>query len=278
MSGIYDSGSNANGNYIRYSEGTMIQWGSWTETLAITGAYGTGVFFYNNTSWHSFPIPFISVPVTSISTDSSVWAEPRGTTAITMGISAMAGASETASRTYLWQAIGKWSTTAVKATTSFPTATTSPTVQDLTLNGDIKSGRANSGDISIGVPYYIGYGNRNTTSLFTQAPPVSGTAYTVDCSGRVPAGAKAVIIRWWIQHGATTVATDWYWAGFYKGDDATTPADGATIAVGSELTGANTYHHETLTVPLSPSRTFKVVPNLTGTYALISLNVVGYYI
>jgi len=137
MSGIYDSGSNANGNYIRYSEGTMIQWGSWTETLAITGANGTGVFYYNNTSWHSFPIPFISVPVTSISTDSSVWAEPRGTTAITMGISAMAGASETASRTYLWQAIGKWSTTAVKATTSFPTATTSPTVQDITVLGEV---------------------------------------------------------------------------------------------------------------------------------------------
>jgi len=281
MSGIYDSGSNANGNYIRYSDGTMVQWySSGTTVTAVTTAGLQQAYTY--------PIPFLSGTLPSVSAMGVPAASIAGTSVtgypynaggdhLGCAITVTTGANQNFTRLG-YTAIGKWSNTAVKATTSFPTATTSPTVQDLTLNGDIKSGRANSGDISIGVPYYIGYANRNATTLFVQASPVSGTVYTVDCSGRVPSGAKAVIIRWWIQHGATTVATDWYWAGFYKGDDATTPGDAATIAVGSELTGANTYHHETLTVPLSPSRTFKVIPTLTGTYANINCNVIGYYI
>jgi hypothetical protein len=227
MSGIYDSGTNANGNYIRYSEGTMIQWGSWTETLAITGANGTGVFYYNNTSWHNFPIPFISVPVTSISTDSSVWAEPRGTTAITMGISAMAGASETASRTYLWQAIGKWSNTAVVATTSFPTATTSPTVQDITVLGQrynknqvafeaYLTGSAQA--ITAGIITIIqlnatnvNIGGAFNTSTFIFTAPYTGT-YIFECNIQYIAGTSAHSAM--PVNATTTVTNDGDWANF----------------------------------------------------------------
>jgi len=103
-----DSGSNANGYYIRYSDGTMQCWGNVTQTNAITGIYGVGLFFYNNTSWQTFPIAFTVIPSTNITTDSSVWCTPRGTSATTIGISALAGTSETSSHTYYWFAIGKW--------------------------------------------------------------------------------------------------------------------------------------------------------------------------
>jgi hypothetical protein len=107
-SGIYDSGTNSNGSWIRFTDGTMQCWGNVTQTNAITGVYGTGLFFYNNTSWQTFPVAFTVIPSTNITTDSSVWCTPRGTSATTIGISALAGSSETSSHTYYWSAIGKW--------------------------------------------------------------------------------------------------------------------------------------------------------------------------
>ena len=58
IDGIIESGSNANGSWIKYNDGTMIQYGkSITGTTAYTTAYGNG--YYDNAEHTvTFPIEF----------------------------------------------------------------------------------------------------------------------------------------------------------------------------------------------------------------------------
>lgn len=54
---ITDSGSNANGNYIKFQDGTLIQWNDLRDsTIAVDSAYGS---LYQAVKTVTFPIPFV---------------------------------------------------------------------------------------------------------------------------------------------------------------------------------------------------------------------------
>lgn len=58
---IVDSGSNANGNYIKYEDGSMICYGTYTNTINITSQY-EGIY-YGNIGDITFPIEFFAKPL-----------------------------------------------------------------------------------------------------------------------------------------------------------------------------------------------------------------------
>jgi len=154
MSGIYDSGSNANGSWIRYSDGTMQVWFNVTTSIGSATGLPSPILYEGSYTW-TFPQSFISLPSISSPTINApsahtvsgrIWGTPSTTSAIIGGYASVA-----ANYPITVSAIGKWSNTAVQATTSFPEATLSPTVQDLTILGDVTkklvrvNARGNSG-------------------------------------------------------------------------------------------------------------------------------------
>lgn len=58
---IIESGSNANGNYIKYYDGTMICYNTYSDTINITSQY-EGVY-YANTGDITFPVEFYAKPL-----------------------------------------------------------------------------------------------------------------------------------------------------------------------------------------------------------------------
>lgn len=62
--GIIESGSNANGSYIKFSDGTMICTGQWLQSPAtsISNAFGStaGTMYYNDWEW-TFPVAFTTL-------------------------------------------------------------------------------------------------------------------------------------------------------------------------------------------------------------------------
>lgn len=109
---IIDSGSNENGNYIKYADGTMICWDRIRVTdQAIDGVYGS---LYVGTRVITFPVAFVSQPVGFCSEfqwgTSASWGNVRGinTTTITVkGNDAFPRATGTNVQIG-WMAIGKW--------------------------------------------------------------------------------------------------------------------------------------------------------------------------
>jgi len=53
---IMESGSNANGRYIKFSDGTLMQWMEISQTLTIDGGAVSSLLSKN------FPIPFLEAP------------------------------------------------------------------------------------------------------------------------------------------------------------------------------------------------------------------------
>ena len=114
VNGIIESGTNANGNYVKYADGTMICYGnisfSKPSNNALTnGGYRTGG---GDVSIISFPVSFISAPSISITTTSlnciNCFADnlyEGGFTALFATISSE-GTASTKTATYI--AIGKW--------------------------------------------------------------------------------------------------------------------------------------------------------------------------
>lgn len=110
---IIETGSNANGTYIKWADGTLIQRLRNSPSVTITTAYGSG--FYGSTSW-TYPIAFAGA-----NTDVSVTMHGQGASRITT--SCMTSITTTASTFYLldtgggsvtqvynctWVAIGRW--------------------------------------------------------------------------------------------------------------------------------------------------------------------------
>lgn len=62
--GIYDnafeSGSNSNGNYIKFNDGTLIQWGTVTKNIAVTTLSSSTNWYYGDGYVVNFPISFIN--------------------------------------------------------------------------------------------------------------------------------------------------------------------------------------------------------------------------
>jgi len=56
---VVESGSNANGTYIKFSDGTMICTGTFVDTLAVNNA--TGALWFAYKAW-TFPVAFNAVP------------------------------------------------------------------------------------------------------------------------------------------------------------------------------------------------------------------------
>ena len=64
---VVDSGSNANGNWVKYYDGTLIQYIRRTE-IGVTQTNATGSIFYGDTAAYAYPVAFVgAAPI--ISTD-----------------------------------------------------------------------------------------------------------------------------------------------------------------------------------------------------------------
>lgn len=60
---IVESGSNENGDWVKWEDGTMICKGLWTIGNSTTGGNSVGSLWYNDINlWHNFPAPFIIKP------------------------------------------------------------------------------------------------------------------------------------------------------------------------------------------------------------------------
>ena len=57
INGIIESGSNANGNYIKYADGTLIQYGNVSLTTSDNRSAG-GLTYYSTSTTINFPISF----------------------------------------------------------------------------------------------------------------------------------------------------------------------------------------------------------------------------
>ena len=63
INSVIDSGSNSNGYYTKYEDGTLIQWGiRELGSVAITGQ-GVGVYISGDQTAITYPISFISRPI-----------------------------------------------------------------------------------------------------------------------------------------------------------------------------------------------------------------------
>jgi len=72
---LVESGSNANGRYVRYADGTQICWGTDT-VIAIVVNTATGAFFTNIESdqviW-TYPASFVGTPMVNVTLARNAW-------------------------------------------------------------------------------------------------------------------------------------------------------------------------------------------------------------
>ena len=66
ISNIIESGSNSNGSWIKYSDGTMICYQSFTCNVNYSTKYGSGYYAEITDEIKSFPVSFIETPKVSI--------------------------------------------------------------------------------------------------------------------------------------------------------------------------------------------------------------------
>lgn len=109
--GIIERGSNANGEYVKFADGTMICTGTISGSVATSIASGS-LYYSAALSW-SFPAPFAAVPVVSCSVSgvaANLWAsEVSGsTTTSACAFYIMNTASQTVSVVRRLIAIGRW--------------------------------------------------------------------------------------------------------------------------------------------------------------------------
>lgn len=110
---VFASGSNANGNYIRFSDGTQEVWfTTTTASVAISTAYFGG-FRSGGQSW-TFPMPFSAIStarVTAQPSDLTAFGAQPAAAASTTGVSYIytsVTSDSAASRTIVLRAIGPW--------------------------------------------------------------------------------------------------------------------------------------------------------------------------
>lgn len=111
---LIESGSNNNGNWLKFSDGTMIITQTYTHTISSWGTWGS--LYYNNfVDPPNYPISFVSSPTVSVSTShsgSNFWLYDRGgggtnTTSPLMGCVRPNNGSTATVSVYV-TAIGKW--------------------------------------------------------------------------------------------------------------------------------------------------------------------------
>ena len=103
VTGIYDSGTNSNGSWIRFTDGTMMQWGTFASTT-----YPQAMLF---------PIPFVDttyrlIPVHSETGTANIVSNISPATVTVSGCSVWSNVGNTAAQRLSgsvdWHAIGKW--------------------------------------------------------------------------------------------------------------------------------------------------------------------------
>lgn len=106
---IIESGSNANGNWIKYNDGTMICYGVYTNTLNITSLYED--IYYANTGTITFPVEFNAIPLlysqTNLAGGGFTFYGNYTKTSFTGYVWKIQSASNYNTRVH-WLAIGKW--------------------------------------------------------------------------------------------------------------------------------------------------------------------------
>lgn len=108
---IISRGSNANGEYVKYADGTQICWQSRTDTTAISSS-GSSVFFSAPIEW-SFPVEFVGTPACNVMArrgGSITWNSPVSIPTTTSFSYYHVGAASMASGGFNVQlfAIGRW--------------------------------------------------------------------------------------------------------------------------------------------------------------------------
>ena len=111
---IIEQGSNANGNYVRYADGTMFCWGQVTKTTDIPVSSYLGGFRSGGGAFDfTFPSTFSTTPnLIGTPDENSSWATPNrsNTTSTTVGSFLLTAVSSqgSAARTVAWTAVGRW--------------------------------------------------------------------------------------------------------------------------------------------------------------------------
>jgi hypothetical protein len=114
--GISASGSNANGDYVQFADGTQICWGTFSGTLDVTTAGGGAFRNGSTTAVVTFPSAFISAPRvtgggtgTLSSSDVIIAVSTSTVSATTAQLLLWRMASATAIAVAIqWVAVGRW--------------------------------------------------------------------------------------------------------------------------------------------------------------------------
>ena len=109
------TGSNSNGEYTQFPDGTMVCWHSWSAAVAITTVYGS--LFTGTTVW-TFPVAFVTTvapPVVTVGeaqwgTNSSWGISQAGSlgTSNTIRVIDVSSRASTTDTTFKVSAIGRW--------------------------------------------------------------------------------------------------------------------------------------------------------------------------
>jgi len=111
---IEEIGSNTNGSYIKYKNGILICYGTFSKSIANSNYVNWGsIKTYNMTNVHTFPISFISKPICIVQTVSNsatnwvTWSDTSSTQITGMGVT-RPDAPGNATVSYKYYAIGTW--------------------------------------------------------------------------------------------------------------------------------------------------------------------------
>ncbi len=111
-SGIISSGSNANGSYIKFADGTMMQWGNYSASIVMVNAVATGFW---GTTTVTFPVAFIAGTISAqaamsvLAGNRIILSPPTNPVSTTLAqFYAIDNTSETNTVYVNWQAVGRW--------------------------------------------------------------------------------------------------------------------------------------------------------------------------
>ena len=105
---LIEQGSNANGRYVRFADGTQLCWHSLLALPAATTAAGS-IFVGNEATW-TFPITFVATPEVSGSVNAATprWLNARGGSATTALVRVFSPVTDVATPAADLMAVGRW--------------------------------------------------------------------------------------------------------------------------------------------------------------------------
>jgi len=103
-------GANSNGNYIKFGNGILIQYGTKLPQVAMTNTWGSALFFGTAPDF-TFPLSFIDTPAVQITVENGQSAILMGCAPSATGISSIQfcrATESTGAVIYAWLAFGRW--------------------------------------------------------------------------------------------------------------------------------------------------------------------------